>query len=263
MSSTDRAMAAAYTATGRHWRDGPAAVYGRLAEVLVARSPIPVRGASVVDIGAGTGAASVAARRAGARRVVAVDTSIGMLAVDADVRPPAVVADAVRMPFVAGAFDVALAAFSFNHLVDPAAGLAEAARVVRPGGTVVASAYAADDTHPAKSAVESVLRARGWVPEPWHAVMQTERAPQLATEESCREAVARAGVTAVVERVRVAFPDLVPRQIVEWRLGMAQHARFVAALAPVDRRCVVDAVLSELADCPPLVRSVMMITTTV
>lgn len=263
VSSTDRQMAAAYDATGHRWCDGPGAVYGRLAEMLVARSPVAVPGAGVIDIGAGTGAASSAARRAGANRIVAVDIAIGMLAVGADRRPPAAVAHATRLPFGAGAFDLALAAFSFNHLDDAAAGFAEAARVVRRGGAVLASAYASDDTHPVKAAVESVLRAHGWSPEPWQAVMQTARAPQLATEESCRDVVARAGLTAAVERVRVAFPELGPRRIVEWRLGMAQHARFVAALPRGDRGRVVDEVLELLANCPPLVRSVMVITATV
>ena len=88
---------------------------------------------------------------AGARSVLAVDAAAGMLAADADRRPPSVVADATRLPVDPGCFDIALAAFWFNHLGDPAAGFLEAVRVLKPGGAVVASAYAADDQHPVKA----------------------------------------------------------------------------------------------------------------
>ncbi|MDQ4069693.1 MAG: methyltransferase domain-containing protein, partial [Actinomycetota bacterium] len=134
--------AAAYSATGGRWQRGPGRVYDRLAHVLVGRSPVTVHGTSALDVGAGTGAATRALLAAGAARVVAVDTAIGMLAHDAASRPPAVVADALALPFPPASFGLTVAAFSLNHLADPAAGLAEAARVTRPGGAVVASAYA-------------------------------------------------------------------------------------------------------------------------
>ena len=43
----------------------------------------------------------------------------GMLAHDAGRRPPAVAGDALALPFAAGAFDAAVAAFSLNHLSRP------------------------------------------------------------------------------------------------------------------------------------------------
>jgi ubiquinone/menaquinone biosynthesis C-methylase UbiE len=254
----DAAMALAYSSAAASWRSGPDLVYGALAHHLVACSPVSLRGARVVDIGAGTGAASRAALGAGAADVVAVDAASGMLAVDAVGRPPAVVDDATRLPFGAAAFDVALAAFSFNHLRDPAAGLREAARVVRPGGAVLASAYAHDDDHPVKGAADRALRRAGWRPPPWQAEIYGLRAPQLATRGACEQACALAGLDAEVRAMRVPFPSLTADQLVQWRLGMAQHAAFVGALSDHERHALEREVVASLTDAQPLVRSIMV-----
>ncbi|HYR53234.1 MAG TPA: bifunctional demethylmenaquinone methyltransferase/2-methoxy-6-polyprenyl-1,4-benzoquinol methylase UbiE [Candidatus Dormibacteraeota bacterium] len=46
-------------------------------------------------------------------------------------------ADALRLPYASGAFDVASIAFGIRNVDDPVRGLEEMARVVRPGGSVV------------------------------------------------------------------------------------------------------------------------------
>lgn len=261
MTTADAAIAAAYSVSATAWRDGPAAIYDRLADVLVARSPVSLCGADVVDIGAGTGAASFAGARAGARFVVAVDNAAGMLHVDSGRRPPSLVASALCLPFVAGAFDVALAAFSFNHVDNPAAAFTEAARVVRRGGAVLAAVYAADDTHPVKAAVEHSLREHGWGPESWLVEMHDNRAPRLATVEACTDVLRSTGLHADVATERVDFADLEPRQLVAWRLGMAQHAPFVRTLSERHREAVVRDALDMLGDdAPPLVRSIIVAT---
>ena len=254
------AGAAAYSATGAAWEDGPGRIYDRLAEVLVARAPVPLGGAGVLDVGAGTGAASRAALAAGAARVIAVDAAFGMLAHQAAARPPAVVGDAVALPFARAAFDAAVAAFSLNHLADPAAGLREMARVTRPGGAVLASAYAADDAHPVKGAVEAALVARGWAPEPWFQAVRDDTAPRLATVEHAAAAATAARLDVDVATVRVPFPDLGARELVSWRLGLAQHAPFLAGLGP-DARAEVEAdALDRLGhDVPALVRSMVVV----
>ena len=61
------------------WADGPGSLYAQLARVLVGAAAVPLAGAVVLDLGAGTGAAGWAALAAGARQVVAADLSLGML----------------------------------------------------------------------------------------------------------------------------------------------------------------------------------------
>lgn len=254
------ASAAAYSATGASWQQGPARIYDRLAEVLLAHSPVPLHGCRVLDVGAGTGAASRAALAAGAASVVAVDAAFGMLAHDAGRRPPAAVGDALSLPYSASAFDATVAAFSLNHLTAPVGGLLEMARVAHSGGAVLASVYAADDTHPVKAAVEEALTARGWASEPWYQVVRDQAVPQLATAEGCAAALRAAGLDGDVEPVRVPFPHLDAHDLVAWRLGLAQHAPFVAQLSPGDRQAVARDAVARLGDAvPPLVRSMLVL----
>ncbi len=254
------ALAAAYSATGGAWQQGPGRIYDRLAEAVVARSRGSLGGCRVLDLGAGTGAASRAALAAGAAQVVAVDAALGMLAHDAPRRPPAVAGHALALPFARSTFDAAVAAFSLNHLTEPAAGLREMARVTRPGGVLLAATYAADDTHPVKAAVEAALAGRGWAPEAWYSALREETAPLLATLDGCAAAAAAAGLDATIEPVRVSFSDLAVHDLVAWRLGMAQHAPFLARLAPHDRDAVVADAVAILGDAvPPLVRSILVV----
>jgi SAM-dependent methyltransferase len=254
-------VAAAYSDTGTAWQQGPGRVYDRMAEVVVAASPVAPGGAAALDLGAGTGAATRALFAAGASSVVAVDAAFGMLAHDAANRPPAVAGDAVALPFATGAFDVTIAAFSLNHLTEPADGLREAARVTRPGGGIVASAYAADDDHPVKQAVEAALTSRGWKPEPWYRTVREQAAPKLATPAAAREAAGAAGLDAEVENRRVPLPELGAAELVAWRLGLAQHAPFVGRLpTAAERAALVDDAIERLGDdWPPLVRSVVIL----
>jgi ubiquinone/menaquinone biosynthesis C-methylase UbiE len=252
--------ASAYSETADAWQRGPGRIYDRMSEAVVERSAVPVAGARALDLGAGTGAASRALLRAAAARVVAVDAAFGMLALDAGRRPPAVMGDALALPFAPRAFDVTVAAFSLTHLADPGAGLAEAARVTRRGGAVLAAAYAIDDFHPVKEAVEAALAARGWRPEPWYQAVRATTAPKLATVEAAKAAAAEADLDADVVSLRVPFPGLDAGDLVSWRFGLAQHAPFVASLAAEDRDAVVAAALDRLgSEWPELERSIILV----
>lgn len=94
--------------------------------------------ARVLDLAAGTGTSSAAIARAGAK-VVAADFSLGMMSEGRrrGAPVPFVGADAQHLPFADGSFDAAVISFGLRNVQDPRQGLAEMARVVRPGGRVV------------------------------------------------------------------------------------------------------------------------------
>ena len=225
-------------------------------------SPVPLSqdGRPALDLGAGTGAASRAIGRAGGGPVVAVDVSLGMLDTGRAGRPPAAVAHACRLPFPDRSLGGVVAAFSLTHLDDPVPALVEARRVTSAGGAVLASSYAEDDYHPVKAAVDDALAAAGWSPPPWFDHLRTVALPALARPDRCARVAREAGLNGSVHAVRVPFRDLGPRALVEWRLGLAQAAPYVATLAADERTALVEEALARLGDAPPpLLRSVLVI----
>jgi SAM-dependent methyltransferase len=100
-------------------------------------------GSAVVDIGCGTGRALPFLRDAvGPRgRVLGIEVTPEMLAeVRAAGRAEGVcllLGDALHLPLADGVLGGVFAAGVVNHLPDPVAGLAELARVTRPGGRLV------------------------------------------------------------------------------------------------------------------------------
>lgn len=91
-------------------------------------------GSVVLDLACGTGALGHLATRAGCR-VVGADMSWGMLA-RGPREAPAVQADAGLLPFATASFDGVVCGYALRNFTDLAASLAEAARVLRPGGRI-------------------------------------------------------------------------------------------------------------------------------
>jgi SAM-dependent methyltransferase len=108
----------------------------------VAEARLP-GGGVVVDVGCGTGRALPALRAAvgAGGAVIGVDITPQMLDVARDrgraEHAALLLADARRLPLAAGSVDAVFAAGLIMHLPDPGAGLAELARVTRPGGRLV------------------------------------------------------------------------------------------------------------------------------
>jgi SAM-dependent methyltransferase len=100
-------------------------------------------GATVVDAGCGTGRALPALRAAvgPGGTVVGLDLTPQMLATARDHRllggVSLLLGDARRLPLATARVDAVFAAGLVQHMPDPAAGLAELARVTRPGGMLI------------------------------------------------------------------------------------------------------------------------------
>jgi SAM-dependent methyltransferase len=112
----------------------------------------PVAGRDVLEVGCGAGQCSRWLTARGAR-AVGVDLSAGMLrrgrllgGRPGSPRPPFVQADARHLPFADASFDLACSAYgAIPFVADPGLLMAEAARVLRPGGRWVFSI-----THPTR-----------------------------------------------------------------------------------------------------------------
>jgi ubiquinone/menaquinone biosynthesis C-methylase UbiE len=221
-----------YAASGPRWALGAELVYRPIAAALVATSPHRLAGRTVLDAGAGTGAASAALQRRGAR-VVAMDLSRAMLAWDAASRPPCAVADIRALPLRAGSVDDVVAAFVLNHLADPVAGLAELARVTRPGGAVLAAVFANESRSASRDRIDAAASAAGWQAPAWYRELKAAAAPILGTADAMAAAAREAGlVQADAEERAVDVGVTEPRQLVRYRLGHPAFAAWLDAAGP-------------------------------
>jgi len=121
---------------------------------LVWRSVAPTNGASILDVGTGTGILphALAERAADLAIATGLDRSMGMLEVARSRTPSlrAVAGDALSLPFRNAAFDVATASFVMSHLVGYQAALLEIRRVLKPGGVVAMTSWAAGEDGPSQ-----------------------------------------------------------------------------------------------------------------
>ncbi len=250
--SQSRDVGAAYDAAAAGWRAGPARMYGRLADVMADHAPVEL--ARVLDAGAGTGVAGEALRLRGAGLVVAVDLAGAMLP-----RAPALAAvgDLTRLPFRDGAFDLAAAAFSLNHFADPTPAMGELRRVA---GALLATVFAPGWDHPAKTAVDAVMVRRGFEPPAWYAEFKAgggDGDPGPAEMEAQARAAGYASAHAEVVRVDTGLGT--PRDLVDWRLGMAHLAPYVAGLAPHELAAARADAERAVAGMPPLVVGIVVL----
>ena len=115
----------------------------------------------VIEVGCGPGAlTALLAERLGASRVAAVDPSQPFVdscrarVPGADVR----LGSAETLPFPSGSFEAALSQLVLSFVADAGRMVAEAARVVRPGGTVAACTFEANGFALARTFWQAALR---------------------------------------------------------------------------------------------------------
>ena len=120
-------------------------------------------GETALDLAAGTGTSSVALAASGAH-VVACDFSLGMLRVgvgrNAHPRVRYVAGDGLRLPFADASFDAVTISFGLRNLHSLGDGLAELARVTKPGGRLVVCEFSHPTWAPFRAVyVDYLMRA--------------------------------------------------------------------------------------------------------
>ncbi len=127
--------------------------FAPVVDALITRARLK-RGESLLDLGTGTGAvAEQAAQKVGASgHVVGVDISPAMLALARErmaTRDLSFVSlregRGEDIPADAGAFDVVLSSLTLMYMIDRAATAREIARVLRPGGRLIAAVWGGPD----------------------------------------------------------------------------------------------------------------------
>lgn len=115
-------------------------------------------GAEVLDLCCGTGDQAIALRQRGFA-VTAGDFCVPMLAIarrkfrkEAAPRPTTLAADALSLPFPDARFEGATVSFGLRNVADLDAGLAQLARVLKPGGQLSVLEFAVPRIQPLKAA---------------------------------------------------------------------------------------------------------------
>jgi ubiquinone/menaquinone biosynthesis C-methylase UbiE len=237
---------------GRFSEDAPlyerfwAASMARLGRRLLAR--LPLDDASVaVDIGAGVGALLPAIRDAAPRAFVAgVDAAEGMIR-----RAPRefgrAVMDAGRMALRDDSVDAAVMPFMLFFLPDPARGLAEARRVLRPGGGLGVATWEAEaNDFRADGVWFDLLDEHGAASDPVPSNVEL-----MDTPEKMAGLLEDAGFHDVRTAIDREPQPMTPDEFLEVRTRLGRSKRRFESLGPEARAEVVAQARERLAGLPP------------
>lgn len=170
-----------------------------------------VRPRRVLEVGCGWGdLAEWIARETGAE-VVALDLSPWMVELARERDVDARVGDVQEQPFPGGEFECAVAAWMLDHVPHLERALAELARVLRPGGRLVAVTNSSFH-------LEELRRLGGSGPSP--------RRSRSRTARSCSAATSRAS------RARTSTGGSSSRRAATWRSACARRSSIFVAEEP-------------------------------
>ena len=165
-------------------------------------------GMRLLDVACGTGLAAGAAAAIGAR-VTGVDFSPAMIVMARSLHPAAGfrTADAEELPFGNGSFDAVVANFGIHHVERPERAIAEAHRVLAPGGILAFTFWADPRDNTAWRIIFDAIAACGRIDVPMPAGNDAH-----ATPENFTRLVVEAGFDARTLRCDLISQDwLLPR----------------------------------------------------
>ncbi len=177
-----------------------------------------IPGTRLLDAGCGAGLCALLASLRGAR-VSAIDASPGLLAIarerlpDADVRE----GDLEALPYPDASFDAVVAVNSVFYAADMAAAMRELARVVRPGGRVVVTAWGPPERC---ELLTALMRSMGPLMPPPPPNAPRGGPGALAEPGALAGVLERAGLR-VVDEGETACPFVWPHADAAWRANAA------------------------------------------
>ena len=213
-------LARHYASEAEAYRQHWAPVLEPLGRMLVRSMPIAAA-QRVLDLGCGVGALLPHLREAAPEAlVVGLDRTEGMVAL-APRDFSRVVGDAARLPFRDALLDAVTMVFMLFHLPEPSGGLAEVARVLRPGGRLGVLTWGGENTSPAFLEWDAELEAHG-APSTGPKLAWHER---VDTPAKVSRLLKRAGFTDVTSRIelfveRPTREEFVARRL---KLGCCRH----------------------------------------
>jgi SAM-dependent methyltransferase len=238
------------------WQDAAARYGGSFAYATAGYIPVLLEaagataGRALLDVACGPGPVSAAAVARGCM-VTGVDFAAAMVAL-ARARVPTArfhEADAEALPLPDGGVDAVVSNFGLHHFPFPVRALAEMRRVLRPGGRLAATVWAAPEDNPAWRFVHQAIAAHG------NPAVDLPTAPhgRLNRIADCAALLCEAGwpadqidVRLVASDWRLATPDDL---IAGFLAGTVRTAALIGAQPPAAQAAIRAAVADAVRAC--------------